>query len=136
MYKRNDADEGGKAFVQAESETGKEYGQKQNYRNQICQDGRFVALPNGHPDIDPLVEVKGPVFWTWHGEDLFGLFAHAVGTLRMTCGAGTLCQYLDFQFVVGDFGDDTLVGDGFCVFYAAKLLFFHHSTKNHYFCKL
>ena len=60
-----------------------------------------------------MVEGEIFVFGTWHGEDFFGLLAHAAGTLGMTGSAGTLRQYLDFQLVVGDFGDDALVGDGF-----------------------
>ena len=37
----------------------------------------------------------------------------AAGALGVTGCTSALGQYLDFQFVVSDFGDDALVGDGF-----------------------
>lgn len=135
-YKRDDADEGGEAFIHAEPEAYKEHSQKQNNGDEIRQNRCLVALPDSHPDIDFLVEGEVSAFGPWHGEDLFSLFTHAAGTLGMAGSTGTLCQYLDFQFVVGDLGYNAFVGDGFFVFHAAKILFFRDSTKNHYFCKL
>ena len=122
-YQRDEADEGRQTFAQAQTEADKEHGQQQDDRKEIGQDGGLVALPNGHSDIDFLVEGEVFAFGSRYGEDFFGLFAHAAGALGVTGGAGALCQYLDFQLIVGDFSDDALVGDGFCVFHAAKIRF-------------
>ena len=135
-YERDDADEGGKAFVHAKAEADKKHGQQKYDRDEIGQDGSLVALTDGHFHVDFLVQCEVFILGSRHGEDFFGLLTHATGTLGMASGAGTLCQYLDFQFVVGDLSDDTFVGDGFSVFHAANLHFFLGSTKNHYFCKL
>ena len=135
-YKCNDADEGRQTFIDAQAKADKEHGQQQNDWDEIGQDCGFVALSNGHYDVHFLVQREVSAFWSWYGKELLSLFAHAAGTLGMTGSASTLCQYLDFQLVVGDFGDDALVGDGFFVFHAAKILFFRDSSKNHYFCRL
>ena len=135
-YERDNADEGGETFVYAEAEAGEQHGKQQHDGDEICQDCRLVALPNGHLDVHFLVDGEVFALGSRHGEDFLGLFAHATGTLGVAGGTGALCQYLDFQFVVGDMGDDTLVGDGFSVFHAANLHFFLGSTKNHYLCKL
>ena len=135
-YQRNDAGKGGQAVFHSETEADEKHGQKQNDGNEIRQDRRLVALPDGHLYIDFLVDNEVFAFWAWHGEGLLGLFAHAACALGMAGSAGALCQYLDFQFVFGNLGYDTFVGDGFFVFHAAKILFFRDSTKNHYFCTL
>lgn len=108
-YQRDEADEGRQTFAQAQTEANKEHGQQQDDRKEIGQDGGLVALPNAHSDVDFLVEGEVFVLGSWHGEDLLRLLAHAAGTLGVAGSAGTLRQYLDFQFFVGDLGHDTLV---------------------------
>ena len=125
-YQRDNADEGRESFVQSKAKTGEEHGKKQDNGNEIGQDSRLVALPDGHPYVHFLVQCEVSVFGPGHGEDLLGLFAHATGTLGVTGRAGTLCQYLDFQFIVGDFRDEAFVGDGFFIHHAAKIQIFRN----------
>lgn len=128
-YKRYDADECRQAFIHAEAETDEKHGQKQEDGDEVGQHRRLVALPDGHGDVDLLHKAKSLVFWAGYGQYLLGLLTHATGTLGVTGSTGTLRQYLDFQFVVGDFGDDALVGNGLffvhCAFvFMRKITFF------------
>lgn len=135
-YQRDDGDECRQAFVQPKAKAYEKYGQKQKNRDEIGQNRRLVALPDGHFHIHFLVQREVLTFGSWHGEDFLCLFAHAAGAFGVASCTRALRQYLDFQFVIRDFRDDALVGDGvaFVIHNAAKIGFLSaHCNKTRIF---